>query len=116
MSLCGSGIKKKKITRASREAVTIERPDLTDVIFSVGDTTLVNNASGRMCVNCDKRVWVFVGRRYHSIDDRFTDPLGIDQITGGLWPGAGDLPKSKAYKIVAHEVVPQNGASSLLMK
>jgi RHS repeat-associated protein len=97
--LCGSGIQRKTITRASREAVTVQHPDLTKVIFSVGDTTIVSNADGKLCVDCNKRTWTFDGKRFHSVDDRFTDPLNIDQATFGLWPGTGDLPSSKPYDI-----------------
>jgi hypothetical protein len=97
--LCGSGIQRKTITRASREAVTVENPDLTKVIFSVGDTTIVSNADGKLCVDCNKRTWTFDGKRFHSVDDRFTDPLNIDQATFFLWPGTGDLPGSKPYDI-----------------
>jgi RHS repeat-associated protein len=89
--LCGSGIQRKTITRASREAVTVEHPDLTKVIFSFGDTTIVSNADEKLCVDCNKRTWTFDGKRFHSVDDRFTDPLNIDQATFGLWPGTGDF-------------------------
>jgi RHS repeat-associated protein len=97
--LCGSGIQKKTITRASRDAVTVEHPDLTSVIFSVGDTTIISNADGKLCVDCNNKTWTFEGKRFHSVDDRFTDPLNVDQATFGLWPGTGDLPGSKPYDI-----------------
>jgi hypothetical protein len=97
--LCGSGIQRKTITRASRDAVTVDHPNLTRVIFSVGDTTIVSNADGKLCVDCNNKTWTFEGKRFHSVDDRFTDPLSIDQATFGLWPGTGDLPGSKPYDI-----------------
>jgi len=100
--LCGTGFIQHKITNASNQARIRTNPDLTSVIFSVGDTTLFSDVEGQLCVDCDNRVWHFRGTRFHDIDDDFTDPFGLDQITMGLFPGTGDIPfVSEPYDIVA---------------
>ena len=92
------------ITRSSQKGRTVTHPDLTTSIFSVGKTTLITNLDGSLKVKCKKymndgRSYEFKGTRYQSIDDWFTDPLGIKEGTGGWWPGSGDLPFAQKYRI-----------------
>lgn len=93
------------IERKAGVARVVSHPDFTAEIFSLGNSTLITNLDGKLTVGCKKylhegRPYKFEGKRFQSIDDEFTDPWDLDESTGGWWPGSGDLPLAKKYKII----------------
>lgn len=99
---CGTGVKKIAVTNASNIARAKDPVDLTLIIFAVGNTILFSDVEGMLVVDCDNRIWDFEGKRFHDINDEFTDPLDLKEFLGGFWPWSGDLPGGTAYKIKAH--------------